>query len=167
MNNKTLRGVCLAVTAALVAVFTMFISFPTGIGYVNLGDAVILFSAFLLGPMAGIPAALGSALSDLLLGYAVYAGATLLIKGLMGFLCGMLLRRGGETWGRRILAFAAAECVMAAGYFVFEIFCYGFAAALGSVPLNLLQGAAAIVCASALAPSKPAIMRALKNKGIF
>lgn len=166
MNDQTLRKVCLAVTAALIAVFTMFISVPTGIGYVNLGDAVILFSAYLLGPAAGIPAALGSALSDLLLGYAAYSGATLVIKGLMGYLCGRMLKSSGDRWGRRILSFAAAECVMAAGYFVFEIFYYGFPAALGSVPLNLMQGAAAMVCASALAPSKPAVMRALKIRNI-
>lgn len=164
MNNKTLRIVCLSATAALVTVFTMFISIPTGIGYVNLGDAVILFASCLLGPAAGISAAVGSALSDLLLGYAVYAGATFAIKGLMGFLCGWMLKKHGKGLGRTLAAFGAAEGVMVLGYFVFEGFYYGFAAALGSVPPNLLQGAAGILCALALTPSKPAVLRALRLK---
>ena len=56
MNNKTIRLVTLAVLAALVAVFTMYLKVPTAIGYANLGDGVILFGGLLLGPWAALAA---------------------------------------------------------------------------------------------------------------
>ena len=47
-----------------------------------IGDALVLMSAFLLGPVYGTAAAgIGSALADLLTGYAYYAPGTLIIKG--------------------------------------------------------------------------------------
>lgn len=161
MNNKTLRIVYLAVLAALIAVFTMFIKVPTMIGYANLGDAVILFGALMFGPVAAISAAVGSAMADLLSGYAVYAIVTFFIKGAMGYVAGMMLKRLGEDAMKRVLAFLAAEVIMVVGYFVFECFYYGFAASLGSVVPNILQGVAGIVVAMVLAPVKKTLGKQL------
>ena len=71
-NVPKLRKVAICgLMAAFVFVATQ-IRIPTAIGYINLGDPVILISSFILGPIAFFPAAIGSALSDLLAGYAQY-----------------------------------------------------------------------------------------------
>jgi sensor domain CHASE-containing protein/uncharacterized membrane protein len=81
-------------------------------------DGALLASAALLGPwMGAVAGGLGSALSDLYLGYPVYAAATLIIKGLMGWLAGWISFRteGAAGWGRRIGASAAAIGVLVIG----------------------------------------------------
>lgn len=134
------------VFAALVFIGTE-LRIPTAIGYINLGDAVILISSFLIGPLAAFPAAIGSALGDLVAGYPVYIFPTFIIKGLMGLTAGFVLKSDGEkkiNLIRRILAGLAAEIIMVAGYFGAEVILYGISAAAGSVPFNLVQGFVAI-----------------------
>ena len=147
-NNVTkLKKIAFAgVFAAFVFIATQ-IRIPTAIGYINLGDGVILIGAFLFGPLAFFPAAIGSALSDLLAGYAQYIIPTFIIKGLMGGLSGALLRKASPSVVRKILVGLLAEVIMIAGYFVFESlpFMYGPAAAAGSLLFNLIQGIAAVV----------------------
>ncbi|HEY8497562.1 MAG TPA: ECF transporter S component, partial [Limnochordales bacterium] len=73
-----------ALGAALVAAATMFVQIPmpAGQGYANVGDAVIFVFAALFGPTVGLAAGgIGSALADVLTGYAVWAPFTLVIKG--------------------------------------------------------------------------------------
>ena len=123
---------------------------PTAIGHINLGDLVILVSAYILGPFAFVPAAIGSTLADLLAGYPQYAVATFIIKGVMGLVAGLLHKRNREgkvSLGRKLTASFIAEVIMIAGYFAFESlpFMYGVAAALGSVIPNGIQASAAIV----------------------
>ena len=92
-NVPKLRKVAICgLMAAFVFVATQ-IRIPTAIGYINLGDPVILISSFILGPIAFFPAAIGSALSDLLAGYAQYIIPTFIIKGLMGYVAGVSLRK--------------------------------------------------------------------------
>ena len=147
-NNVTkLKKIAFAgVFAAFIFIATQ-IRIPTAIGYINLGDGVILIGAFLFGPIAFFPAAIGSALSDLLAGYAQYIIPTFIIKGLMGGLSGALLRKASPSMIRKILVGLLAEVIMIAGYFVFESlpFMYGPAAAAGSLLFNLIQGIAAVV----------------------
>lgn len=147
-NNVTkLKKIAFAgVFAAFVFIATQ-IRIPTAIGYINLGDGVILIGAFLFGPIAFFPAAIGSALSDLLAGYAQYIIPTFIIKGLMGGLSGALLRKASPSVIRKILVGLLAEVIMIAGYFVFESlpFMYGPVAAAGSLLFNLIQGIAAVV----------------------
>ena len=53
MKNKTRMMILAALFAALSCVATMVIRIPTPIGgYIHAGDAVVLLSAFLLGPWA-------------------------------------------------------------------------------------------------------------------
>ena len=159
-NKKNLRKIAYAgVLAALTFVGTE-LHIPTAIGHINLGDLVILVSAYILGPFAFIPAAIGSTLADLLAGYPQYAIATFLIKGIMGFVAGLLLKRdkdGKVSLGRKLSASFVAEVIMIAGYFAFESlpFMYGVAAALGSVIPNGIQASAAIVGAVPLMYLKP------------
>ena len=145
MNDARIRRLALGgVLAALVLLATYSIKIPvpaTG-GYVHPGDAAILLSAVWLGPYAALIGGVGSALADLLGGYFVYIAPTFLIKAAMGGLAGLLSQRGKHL--RNALVFALCEGVMVAGYFVFEGFLYGFAAALSAVGPNLLQGVAGV-----------------------
>jgi uncharacterized membrane protein len=153
LDNKT-RQRRLAY-AGMLAAFVFAgteIHVSTAIGYVNLGDAVMLIAAYLLGPFAFFPAAIGSALGDLMAGYAQYIIPTFIIKGAMGAIAGaILLSKEGKQIpiARRIIAAVLAEIIMVGGYFAFEAlpFMYGPAAAAGSLIPNLIQAAAAIAIA--------------------
>lgn len=146
-NVSSLRKMAYAgVLAAFVFIATQ-IRIPTAIGYINLGDGVILISSFLLGPLAFFPAAIGSALSDLIAGYAQYIIPTFIIKGLMGYVAGVSLRKLKITLLKKIIIGIISEIIMIAGYFLFESlpFMYGWQAAAGSVFFNAIQGIAAVI----------------------
>ena len=147
-QRKHLRKITFAgILAAFIFIGTE-IHVPTAIGHVNLGDVVILVSAFILGPIAAIPAAIGSALADLLAGYPQYIAPTFIIKGLMGLVAGLIMRRkphGNVSLPRKLIAAVVAESIMIGGYFAFESLMYGVTAATGSLIPNLIQATAAIV----------------------
>ena len=147
-QRKHLRKITFAgILAAFIFVGTE-IHVPTGIGHVNLGDVVILVSAYILGPIAAIPAAVGSALADLLAGYGQYIVPTFVIKGLMGLVAGLIMRRkpGDKVHiVKRLMAALIAEAVMIGGYFAFESLMYDVPAATGSLIPNLIQAAAALI----------------------
>ena len=88
MRGTTKKIVFAAMFAALACVATMLVKIPSPLkGYINLGDCMVLAAGFLLSPLYGFLAAgLGSALADLFAGYATYAVATFLIKGLMALI---------------------------------------------------------------------------------
>ncbi len=150
MNTK--KFILTAMFAALACVATMVIHIPSPMnGYVNMGDAVVLLGAFLLGPVSGmIAAGLGSMLADLFLGYSSYMFATLIIKGLMGLAAGLMVKKSGSVLFAAVAA-VLAEAIMVLGYFLFEslILSNGLAA-LSSVPGNLIQGAAGMVASLVL-----------------
>ena len=154
-DTKLLKTVMAALFAALVCVATLAVRIPIPAtqGYANLGDAVVLLAAFFLGPLYGpLAAGIGSALADLLAGYAVYAPGTAVIKGLCALTAALLLRSLGQRmkWAD-IPASVVGECVMVGGYFLYEstILGYGLAAA-GSIPANAIQGAVGVVAGAAL-----------------
>ena len=150
-KDKLTRLVLAALFAALCCADTSLIHIPIPAtnGYINLGDGVVLLGAFLLGPVYGAAAgALGSMLADLLLGYALYAPGTFVIKGLMALCAALTMsafrgRKGGLTVGA-----IAGELVMLLGYFAYESLALGYGlAAAASIPANAIQGAAGIVAA--------------------
>lgn len=153
-----LGGVLSAVI--LLATMALPIPLPNHMGFINFGDGAIYAAAAILGPLAAIPAALGSALSDYLLGYALYVPATALIKGCMGLLAGIFLKRFSSLrWYFMIVLFACCELIMVGGYFLFESLIYGVSTAVITVPGNLMQGVAGIVLGLALVP----VMRRVKK----
>ncbi len=136
---------------ALVAVLTaaVHIPVPGTQGYVNLGDAVLIFSGLLFGPIiGGITGGLGSALADLVLGYTAYIPITFLVKGLEGLGAGLLMKSKLKPYPLLIALLCGTW--MAFGYFVFEVILYGYVAALSAVPANLGQGAVGALVASLL-----------------
>lgn len=126
--------------AALGCVGTMVLQVPSPSGgYMNLGDAVVILGAFLLGPVYGaIAGGVGPAMADLLSGYAVYVPATLAIKAVMALTAAGLyraLKRKGP-----LLCAAAAEVPMVLGYWLFD---GALAAASGGGTLGLCLTASA------------------------
>lgn len=162
MNTKsTFRIVLTALFAALTCVATMFIHIPTPTaGYVHLGDGFVLLSAFLLGPVHGmISAGIGSMLADILSGYPSYAVGTLIIKGLVALVAGLIYRTFNkeENLSRQVIRIVIAsicgEIIMVLGYFAYSgIFLgYGLGAA-AEIPGNLGQGAFGIIISAILTP---------------
>ncbi len=156
MKDKTIKKlVFAALFAALSCVATMVIRIPTPIGgYIHAGDAVVLLSAFLLGPWWGAAAAgLGSALADLIAAYALYVPGTFAIKFIVALLAGFLLncRIVRSALARAVIAGVIGETFMVLGYLAYEALILGYgAAAAGGVPMNCIQGAFGVVAGSAL-----------------
>ena len=91
MKINTKRIVMTALFAALACVATMSIRIPTPgtNGYIHPGDAIVILSGIILGPVYGaLAAGLGSAMSDLLGGYFIYVPITFIIKALIAMLSG-------------------------------------------------------------------------------
>lgn len=137
--------------AALGCVGTMVLQVPspTG-GYMNLGDAVVILGAWLLGPAYGaVAGGVGPAMADLLSGYAVYVPATLVIKAVVALLAAWVYRRLGKRG--LLLSALAAEVPMVLGYWLFDgaLAALSGGGALGlcltasaaGVPSNLVQAA--------------------------
>ena len=126
-----------AVMTALcaVATYVVAIPFPSGVGYFNLGDVIVLLAGWLLGPVwGGLAAGLGSMLADFLAGYAAYAPATFVIKGLVAAagwglytVLKKAIRKDGIDFLPRLLSGLIAECIMAqtAFFFFFMSFIWG------------------------------------------
>lgn len=154
-KSNVLRLAYGGMLAALIFVATYFFQIPVSLtqGYIHLGDGFILLGAALLGSTAIPAAALGSMLSDLLGGYTLYILPTFLIKGAVAAVAVRCYAKQRPLWQRAVLL-ALAELVMVAGYFVMEwlVLGYGWAAALGAVIPNLVQGLSGVVIALILTP---------------
>lgn len=154
-KNTTKKAVTAALFAALVCVATMIIKIPSPLkGYINLGDCIVLLTGWMISPVyAFISAGLGSALADIFSGYAFYAPATFLIKGLTAltalYLSRLLSKKIPNT-AAQIVSGIIGETVMIGGYYLFEGILYGFGSALVNIPANAIQAAAGIILATAL-----------------
>lgn len=154
-NDTTKKIVWAGLLTALTTIATMVVQVPspTG-GYINAGDAVVILSAYLLGPLWGFLAAgIGSALADLISGYAIYVPATFLIKGLMALTAASILRRakGEKKLGFAVLGSVTAELIMIAGYFIFTATVLGLGwGGAAEIPGNCVQGSFGAVAGTAL-----------------
>ena len=161
-DRKTRQLVITALMICLVVLGTILFRIPVPMtkGYIHLGDAMIYLAVLMLGKKHGSAAAcLGSALGDILGGYAFWAPFTLIIKFAMSFIAGSIIethRLKHEPGSFRrtrlyITAMTAGGLVMCAGYLLVERFMYGgWAPALIGVPWNIGQFAAGIVIALAV-----------------
>ena len=154
-HQKLYHLVLAALFTALTYVATniIHVPIPATDGYINLGDCVVLLGAFLLGPVYGAAAGgIGSALADIISGYAVFAPGTFVIKALIAVIAALIMKAlGSKTKAAPIVASIAGEAWMVLGYFLYEsIFLrYGLAAA-GSIGGNAIQAVAGVILASAL-----------------
>lgn len=157
MKNQTKKLVMAALFAALACVATMSIKIPTPgtNGYIHPGDAIVILSGIVLGPVYGLLAAgIGSAMADLLGGYFLYVPITFVIKGLVA-LASAIAYRALSHKGNYIAVAAGGILdiiLVAGGYCLCETFLYGAAAAIASVPANLIQGTGGLLLALVLYP---------------
>lgn len=154
MNTERLKKY---ITAALMAALTCFATYviriPSPNGYIHPGDSFVILSGIILGPVYGaLSAGIGSMLSDLLAGYPHYAVITLIIKALTAIICAAIYRKLRKKLLSLILGGIVGGATVTLGYFAAEYFMYGFAGALASVPLNLVQNVFGIVLSALLYP---------------
>ena len=151
VGRLVMTGLFMAMTC--VATMVLVVPSPSG-GYMNLGDAIVLLGAFLLGPVyGGLAGGIGAAIADLLAGYAVYAPATLGIKLLMGLVAGILYWCVGNRWKTAglVVCCVAAESIMVIGYWLYDGFLLGsLAGSAAGIPANLVQAAFGIAAATLL-----------------
>ena len=138
MDTRLKKIVTAAVFAALACAATMLIQIPTLTkGYVNLGDGIVILAGWVCGAPWGLAAAgIGSALADILAGYAFYAPATSIMYAFKE-----------RAFIGHVASAVAAELFMAAGYFLYEwIFITGsLEASLVGIPENLIQGTVGVL----------------------
>jgi len=147
MNKLDAKTIAvLAVLIALVTVFTLAVRVPIPAteGYINFSDVAIYFSAFAFGPWVGLIAGgVGTALADVVGGYASFAPLTFFAHGLEGLVAGYI---GGRTNSlpRMLMGWAAGTVVMMTIYFLGEVFIMGMGmpAATAELPFNLVQNIA-------------------------
>lgn len=151
-QTKVNKIVISAVFAALTCVMTMFFPIKLPSGYANLGDCFVILAGCAVGPLWGAAAAaIGASLADLLLGYALYAPATFVIKALMAVAAALIFSglKNKNLFTSVLVSAVCAELIMVAGYFVFECVLYGAGTAAADIMGNAVQGVvgiAASVC---------------------
>ena len=145
MKQKfSIQQMCItALFMALVCVATMVIQISIPLGYAHLGDCMILFTAYMFGPVVGaLASGIGSALADIFTGFAIWAVATLIIKTIMPLIAWAFFRKSKEM----PTLLASTEKVLSvkviAGSIVtllFMVICYVIAGAIlyGSVAMGI------------------------------
>lgn len=151
MKTIKLKRLCLAAVLAALCCAATFVHIPYPMGYLNLGDCIVLLCGVLLPPgWAMVAAGLGSALADVFLGYFLYAPATFLIKALMALVVSLFCRRSSKVLLSLFSGFLA-EAWMVLGYFLYETVLYGAApAGQSALTVNLPQAAVNLVAAAVL-----------------
>lgn len=148
------KDVCLqGLMIALVTVSTMVFQVPVSAtqGYIHLGDSMILLISIFFGWRYGMVAGgVGSALADLLSGYAHWVPFTLIIKGLMGLIIGKVADYAGKEGSflrlRNLLGSVLGLVWMVLGYFLGgAVLKSSFLVAATSIPENAVQAAAGLV----------------------
>ncbi|WP_027406778.1 ECF transporter S component [Anaerovibrio sp. RM50] len=148
----TTREMCLvAVMSSVVFLATFVPKIPIPLGYAHLGDAAIFLIVLLAGRRQGIWAGcIGSAFADLLGGFPLWIGPTILIKFLMALSFALIVENVGEKHvlksTRTFIALVSASLIMTAGYTIFGAILYdSIEAGLSSAPGLLIKSAVNIV----------------------
>ncbi len=104
----------------VVLITTIFIRVPIpSKGYFNFGDVAVVFAGLLLGRKGGfIAGACGSALADIIGGFAIFAPLTFIAKGLEGMLSGFAKDKKGLLF--HVFPLLGCLCMMVV-YFLGEI----------------------------------------------
>lgn len=157
-HTQTKKLVYGALFAALACVATMSIHIPTpGTGgYIHPGDALVVLSGIVLGPVYGaLAAGIGSALADFMGGYYIYVPITFTVKFIIAAVVAIVFRKATSLGIAKIpaciLCGVFSTLLVAGGYCFFEYFLYG-AGAFASVPANLIQGISGLIFSTILLP---------------
>ena len=140
---KTRQVAAIGIMGALTTIATMIFVFPIPAtsGYFNLGDTIVMITSLTFGPLVGaIAGGLGSGLADLLGGWYNWVIFTTIIKGIEGYVAGVIVTRSNERNLKvLILAWVTGGALMVSGYFIVQVFMYGLGAAMVEIPFNMVQ----------------------------
>ncbi|MDI9455911.1 MAG: ECF transporter S component [Spirochaetota bacterium] len=154
MNKEkhALKVAVVAVLTAVVVVFTLVVRIPTTKGYLNLCDVAICFIAFTFGPVSAFLAAgLGTAIADLISGYAQWAPISFIVHGIEGLLIALIVRKQPLSKMRILLAAIGCVLTVSLGYFVLSaLFISTVAVAAAEIPPNMIQAGVGVVFGLAL-----------------
>jgi uncharacterized membrane protein len=156
--TKSQKIALYALSSAIVTIATMIIRIPTVAtsGYINFGDSFIFIFAIIFNPLCGlISGGIGSALADIIGGYAYWAPYTLIIKGLEGFICGLIASKIFNKDLKEKIKFLfclfatiISGLIMLIGYMLSGAIIAGsFAAGISSIPENLIQAGVSVIIA--------------------
>lgn len=121
-NVRSLTHGSLMMALVFIATYAVRIPVPFTQGYIHPGDSMIFVSALLFGWKFGaLVGGFGSALADILGGYAHWAFPTLVIKGIMGGVAGWIGHDLAKNKNRRRLNIYLTAAVS----MVWLIFCFG------------------------------------------
>lgn len=125
MGTKTYvtGGLFIAIVTAMT-----FINLPINPagGLVHLGYVALFPIAAVFGKKYGFVAgAVGMALFDVLGQWFLWAPATFVIAGAVGYIVGSF-SKGGSSWKRNVTGMLIASAVQIVGYFVYNAFILGF-----------------------------------------
>lgn len=168
-NDSLKRTVNAALFAALTFVATFVITIPTPtMGFVHLGDAFVLLSGIMLGPIwGGLAAGIGSMLADLVLGYTISAIPSFAIKFLTALTAYYVVKHAKNApLLKRFLLCLMSETTMVVGYFIYHMlkslilnmnfstegFRIALAYSITGFPGDILQGVVGAFCAALLIP---------------
>ena len=156
MKKISTRGIVLnGIMIALVFLATYIIRIPITQGYINIGDVAIMIAAVILGKNYGFVAgAFGSSLADIAAGYLIYAPVTFIVKGVEGYIVGVIAQkavRGIKSLALKEIIYLGGiivgAIVMVAGYFLAEAYLlgiiskgFGLATAIADLLPNCVQG---------------------------
>ncbi len=159
-SNPTIYIALVAMLTALTTVVTvvLVVPFPSTFGYFNLGDTLVMISGIILGPIGGfIAGGVGSAMGDIVVGWAHYAPITLIVKGCEGFVVGWFARyakRNTRLNLSDIVGLILGSIIMLYGYLISETYFYGFEFALAEmIWVNLVQVSVGSIVAILIAPT--------------
>ncbi len=172
-RNSTIFISLLAILTALTTVTTIMftIPFPSTQGYFNLGDAFVMLSGFLLGPVGGfIAGGVGSATADLIVA-PVYAPLTFVTKGCEGMVMGWFsyhTKKKARISAWDLLGVILASIVMLLGYLLGEVLFLGYvweAAMLELITINSIQVIVGSIVTITVGPAARAFLRTVVSEG--
>ncbi len=151
-NKSAVKIATLAISIAIVTVFTMVVRIPTGKGYLNLCDVAIAFLAYSLGPItAGVAGGLGPALADAIGGYPQWAIVSFVVHGIEGLVMALIVYGKNPSFIRKLCAAISCIVIVAGGYCVLSgAFLTGWEAAIAEIPGNIMQSTVGAVFGLAL-----------------
>ena len=151
-ERSALSVALIGILTAVVVVFTLVVRIPTTKGYLNLCDVAICFIAFTFGPVTALlSAGLGTAIADLVSGYAQWAPISFVVHGLEGLLIALVVRSNPNSIIRIILGALVCILTVSLGYFALSaLFISTVAVAAAEIPANMVQAGVGVVLGLAL-----------------
>ena len=131
--NK-IKNMCITgIFTAIIFIFTAYLHIPSHTGYTHVGDAFIYLAACLLPlPYAIFAGAAGALLADCLTGFALWAPASVIIKGITTLFFTSKKKR--LLCARNVIALFPAALLCCFGYYIYEAILTGnFAAPLAGI----------------------------------